>query len=154
MPVKTLVINNFSYTTNDGGLGPIYIETPTVHPGDVIRYKLDYCKFTNIVPTSKTLLVDGQQIPLTPERPGTQQGLLSGCHIIERAVTIPDTINPGRYYLNKELNYKTSAFHTEKVVYYTQYFQVVPIDLPSTSKPPDGGGQSLMAPNPGVSMEI
>lgn len=126
-PVKTIVINNFAYQA------PIHIETPVVHPGDVIRYKLDYCKFTEIVPTSKAQLIDGQIIPLTP---GNGNGLPIGCHTTEREVTIPETVNPGRYYYNKELDYPINSLRTERVYYYTEYFQVVDKRTPSTSNPP------------------
>lgn len=127
VPVKTLVINNFSYTS------PIYVKTPVLHPGDVLKYDLDYCKYTDVLPVSRRKLVDGQQIGLTGTGKGA--GLLRGCHVIERDVTIPETINPGRYYLDVEVDYQVNMFHTERVYYYTQYFQVVSAKVPSTSEP-------------------
>lgn len=128
MPVKTFVVNDFTYEH------PIHIETPVVHPGDVIRYQLNYCKFTHVVPTAKSQLIDGQIIPLTPESsPGS--GLPIGCHVTEREVMIPDTVNPGRYYLNRELDYRVNSVRTEQVYYYTDYFDVVKRSAPPTSAP-------------------
>lgn len=140
VPVKVFVINNFSYQA------PIHIETPVVHAGDVIKYKLDYCKFTTIVPTSKSQLIDGQIIPLTPSS-SSSAGLPIGCHITDREVIIPETVNPGRYYYNKELDYPVNVLRTERVYYYTEYFQVVGNDLPSTSKPP-AKNSSAAIPSP------
>lgn len=127
VPVKTLVINNFSYTA------PIHVETPTLHAGDLLKYKLDYCKYTDAPATGRRLLVDGQQIPLT--NPKVSSPLLKGCHIIEREVPIPNTVNPGRYYLDVEIDYDVNPVHIERVYYYTEYFQVVEDSIPSTSEP-------------------
>lgn len=132
MPVKTLVINNFQF--DERGVTPIHIDTPVVHPGDILRYELDYCKFTNITPSSKSQLIDGQIIPLTPPT-GAQSGLPVGCHKTVREVVIPETVNPGRYYYNKELDYQVNVFRVEEVHYYTEYFQVVDKSVPSTSSP-------------------
>lgn len=139
-PVKTIIINNFSYTQ------PIHVDTPVLHPGDVLRYQLDYCKFIDVVPTGKSMLVDGQQIPLTPGMRGT--GLLRGCHTIEREVPLPETINPGRYYYNKELDYQVNPFRVERVYYYTEYFDVVGKDIPSTSEPAQKMSSAPAIPNP------
>lgn len=127
IPVKTLVINNFSYTA------PIHVETPTLHAGDVLKYKLDYCKYTDAPAVGRRLLVDGQQIPLT--NPKISSPLLKGCHIIERDVPIPDTVNPGRYYLDVEIDYYMNPVRIERVYYYTEYFQIVGNSVPSTSEP-------------------
>lgn len=127
-PVKTIVIKNFSYTQ------PIHIETPVVHPGDIVKYDFDYCKFINVIPRSKSQLIDGQIIPLTPVM-ANSSGLPMGCHDTFGSVVIPSTINPGRYYLNKELDYQVNSLRTITVNYYTEYFQVVDKNLPSTSYP-------------------
>ncbi len=142
LPVKTITIENFSYQK------PIHIETPVVHPGDVIRYELEYCKFTDIVPTAKSQLIDGQIIPLTPSD-STGSGLPKGCHKTVREVIIPKTINPGRYYFNRQLDYRINAVRTERVYYYTEYFQVVEEYIPSTSAPPIGGVTAALPPIPG-----
>lgn len=123
-PVKTIVINNFTYQA------PIHIETPVVHPGDYIKYELDYCKFTQVVPTSKSQLIDGQIVPLTPVTGGN---LPLGCHVTERQVRIPETVNPGHYYYNKELDYSINPLHVDRVYYYTEYFQVVDADGSSSA---------------------
>lgn len=138
-PVQTIVFKNFSSTD------PIYIETPVVHAGDVIKYYLDYCKYTEVVPKGRAHLIDGQSIPLTSEG-ATAAGLPLGCHKTEREVTIPETVNPGRYYYDKVLDYPINPFRTEHIHYYTQYFQVVGPEIPSTSKPPTNKNQSEAFP--------
>lgn len=99
--VPTIVINNFKLT--DVAVIPVHIETPVVHPGDVIVYELDYCKYTDIIPIARRQLIDGQTIPLTASN-GNGSGLPLGCHKTTRSVEIPETINPGRYYLNVYLD--------------------------------------------------
>lgn len=122
----TFVVKNFSYEK------PIAVETPVLHPGDTLVYQLQYCKFTDVVPSSKTYLMDGQQIPLTTQ---PSKGLLKGCHTIERDVTIPETINPGTYYYDKELDYQVNPLNTQKVYYYTDYFQVVAKEVATSTVP-------------------
>lgn len=146
VPVKTIVINNFSYTQ------PIHVDTPVLHAGDILKYTLDYCKFTDVTPTTHAILVDGQQIPLTPGPQGT--GLLKGCHSIQRLVAIPETINPGRYYYNKELDYQVNPFRTEKIYYYTEYFDVVRKDIPSTSEPAQKLSSSPAIPDPSEAISL
>lgn len=126
--VRTLEVKNFSYTS------PIPVMTPILHPGDVLKYTFDYCKFFDGVPTSERQLVDGQIIPLTNEVKNAT--LPMGCHTTERDVVIPETVNPGKYYLNVKLHYQVNALRSEEVDYYTDYFQVVPRSYASTSKPP------------------
>lgn len=140
-PFKTIIIKNFSYTQ------PIHIDTPVVHPGDIVTYEFDYCKFTNVVPSSKSQLIDGQIISLSPTM-SSSSGLPLGCHNISRSITIPKTINPGRYYLNKELDYQVNSLRTISIDYYTEYFQVVPLSLPSTSVPAVNTNETSAIPSP------
>lgn len=138
-PVQTIEIKNFSFDA------PVYVETPVLHAGDLLTYELDYCKQTDIVPIARRQLIDGQTIPLTATSGGS--GLALGCHKTTRSIEIPETVNPGRYYLNVYLDYRINPFRTETVRYYTQYFQVVDANIESTSKPaPKLGTEIFPAP--------
>lgn len=138
VPVKTLEITNFSYAY------PIPLETPVVHPGDTIRYELDYCKYIDSSPITHRTLVDGQIITLT----SSAGNLPMGCHQTERDVMIPETINPGKYYLNVEIDYQVNPVRTESTHYYTDYFQVVPKRV-ATSTVPVVATSSIPTPPPG-----
>lgn len=114
-PVKTLVINNLSAS------GQVETQNTSYKLGQPIAYTFDYCKYSDAPATVVRTLVDGQQIRLTNE-----VGYLAmGCHttLLETAV-IPDTINPGRYYLDVDAQYQINPFHTVDVHYHTNYFDV------------------------------
>ena len=137
-PVKTLEIKNFSYGH------PIAVSTPVVHPGDVLKYTLEYCKYRDTSAIVHRTLLDGQIIILV-DKPGN---LPLGCNTTEVDTTvIPDTINPGRYYLDVSVDYQVNFLRVQRTHYYTDYFQVVAADKASSSTPP--AGTSLVAPTGG-----
>lgn len=115
-PYKTLVIENEQ-------AGGVPVITTTLHPGDPLQYYLNYCKYVDLTSTVYRTLVDGQIITLQ-----TSQGTLPiGCdnnHIVS-TVSVPETINPGRYYLSVSVDYKVNPIRTVRTTYRTQYFDVV-----------------------------
>lgn len=115
-PVKTLTITN--YEDNN----PIKVATTTVERGQKLEYGLSYCKYTNLVSTVRRTLIDGQTITLTP----TQGAFPLGCRTqLVTTTVIPDTINPGRYYLDVIVEYQINPFRTEYIHYKTEYFDVI-----------------------------
>lgn len=115
-PVQTLVINNYSLGN------PIHVMTSVVSPGQPLEYELDYCKYSDIPSMVSRTLVDGQVITLVP----TDGALPIGCHeVLVKTAVVPETVNPGRYYLNVLVSYQINPFRTERIRYYTDYFQVV-----------------------------
>lgn len=134
---KTITINNFSIDK------PIHVETPVVHPGDVLKYTLDYCKSIDATPHVYRTMVDGQKIPLT----NNSGNLPLGCNTTTLTNTIvPDTVNPGKYYLDVVIEYRVNPIRTIRTHYFTEYFQVVDEDMPSTSHPPVDSGKASDRP--------
>lgn len=117
-PVHPLVIHNFISGTNE-----VQTDNTTYKLGQTIGYKLDYCKNTDAPVVVHRELVDGQTIELT----STTGYLLSGCHTTTvRTSMIPDTINPGTYYLDIKASYTINALRLPIVIHYhTNYFNVV-----------------------------
>lgn len=114
-PVKTLVITNFSASNE------VKTQQDSYKLGQSIGYILNYCKYSTYPVTVTRTLIDGQQITLTDHG-----GYLAlGCHstLVETA-TIPETINPGRYYLDVNVQYRINPFRTSDVHYHTNYFTV------------------------------
>lgn len=115
-PIKTLEIKNFSDST------PIEITTKIVHPGEALSYELQYCKYTDLNSTVRRTLIDGQVINLTD----TAGQLPTGCHnVTVKTAVVPETINPGKYYLSVSVLYQINPFRTEVIKYHTTYFTVV-----------------------------
>lgn len=122
-PYQTLQIIGYSDET------PIAVSNPVLHPGDAIKYELNYCKYTDIPSTVRRTMIDGQVITLV----ATQGRLPSGCHKTEVSTGIvPDTINPGHYYLDVLIDYQVNPIRTETIHYRTQYFQVIRNSRPNS----------------------
>lgn len=115
-PVKTLEIKNYSPDA------PITIQNKDVRPGDRLIYELDYCKYSDGPVTVHRTLIDGQVVTLTD----TQGQLPLGCHSSTIATAVvPETINPGKYYLDVTVEYKINVIRTQYVHYHTDYFVVI-----------------------------
>jgi len=115
-PMKVLVINNYDKQN------PLHVNTKVLLPGETLEYHLNYCKHTDVRPSVRRTLVDGQVITLA-DIPSTS--LPKGCGVtLISNVTIPLTLNPGEYYLDVIAEYQVSFFRTERVHYRTEYFKV------------------------------
>lgn len=114
-PVRTLEIVGYSDTN------PIQVDTPIVHPGEPLSYKLYYCKYTDLTATVRRTLLDGQVITLV----STPGQLPTGCHTVTvKTAVVPETVNPGDYYLEVTVEYKINPLRTEYIKYHTNYFKV------------------------------
>jgi hypothetical protein len=114
-PYQTLDIIGYS----DGA--PLPVVNSVVHPGEAIKYELNYCKYTDKPSVVRRTMIDGQVITLV-DSPGR---LPTGCHkATVKTAIVPETINPGNYYLDVSVDYKVNPIRTQTIHYRTQYFQV------------------------------
>ena len=77
-------------------------EESSLKQGDVLKYQIDYCKYTNIQSIVRRQFVDGI-IYATPE---ITANLKKGCGLAINTITIPENLPPGTYYLTIEVTYK------------------------------------------------
>ncbi len=116
-PVRTLELPGYS------DANPIKVDQKVLHPGETLSYNLSYCKYTDLDSTVHRTLLDGQVITLV----STSGQLPSGCHtVLVKTAVIPETINPGKYYLEVLVEYKINILRTQYTKYHTEYFDVVP----------------------------
>lgn len=128
-PVSTLTIQ-------DGGQ-PIPVITKTIYPGQPLQYELDYCKYTDLPATVHRTFIDGQIITLTD----TIGQLPTGCHkTLVKTAVVPETINPGRYYLDVKVEYKVNPLRNVFTHYRTEYFVVLD---PATGQAPPAAPTAL-----------
>lgn len=122
-PIKTIEIQNYSDTN------PIPILNEVVRPGESLQYELDYCKYTSVTGVIHRSFIDGQIITLQD----SFGKLPTGCHkTILKTAVVPETINPGRYYLDVTADYPVNILRTVSIHYRTAYFVVVPKSASST----------------------
>ena len=115
-PYKTLEIVGYSDQK------PLKVQNAVIYPGKPIEYELNYCKYTSLSSVVRRTMVDGQVITLL-DTPGR---LPKGCHkALVKTAVVPETINPGRYYLDVLIDYRVNPIRTETVHYRTEYFEVV-----------------------------
>lgn len=110
-PFKTLVINK------------VEVVTPEVPVGGQFKYKVDYCKYTEVPATSYKTFYDvnnqEKRYPL-----GAMEGAgSSGCHIAERSIKIED-IPPGEYYMKTVVIYELNNYQKKKIEFITPNFHV------------------------------
>lgn len=111
-PYKTIEFNR--------PLGLIQNEDKTVKRGDRIRYLIDYCKYTNIMPEITKFFIDG----VVYETPKTVGVASKGCGLQISDAYVPKAIPEGTYSLKIVATYKVNPIRTIKIVSQTEPFVV------------------------------
>lgn len=111
-PFKTLVVNS------------VVLETPIVNQGDVLKYKVDYCRFIDTVSTSYKIIVGVSNPELRFPLPVTEGASIKGCHVTERTLALDSEIPPGTYYLKTTAVYKVNDVQTSQVTFDTPVFEI------------------------------
>ena len=99
---------------------PFEILTPVVQQGDVLLYKMDYCKKTDLVPTVNRQFVDGLIYTL----PVGSSVLVKGCRVITNSIEVPKNLPPGIYYIQSTAQYQVNPIRTILYDYKTAKFEV------------------------------
>lgn len=95
-------------------------ENKIVMRGERLRYKIDYCKYTDQMPDVTKFFIDGV-IYETPASPGLAR---IGCNVDISDVYVPRAIPPGKYSLKIVARYKLNPIRTIEIVNYTEPFTV------------------------------
>lgn len=110
-PFKTLEVNK------------VELVTPTVPVGGVFKYKVDYCKYTDVAATAYKTFYDINN-PNKPYPLGAMEGAgSSGCHTTERSIKLED-IPAGEYYLKTVVIYELNAYQTKRIEFITPNFRI------------------------------
>jgi hypothetical protein len=109
---------------------PIPVNNSLLEPGQALEYNLSYCKNTDGLSVVHKRMVDGQTIELD-DITGT---LSRGCGTIVNSTTIiPETVNPGKYYLSIDVEYRVNPIRYVNIRYRTAYFTVMAKPIPATA---------------------
>ena len=100
---------------------PYEVVEKVVKQGDILTYKINYCKYTNTQSIVKRQFVDGI-IYATPE---ITANLKKGCGIASNTIAIPDNLPPGVYYLTIEVDYKVNPIRVIQHDLKTDSFNVI-----------------------------
>lgn len=110
----------FPYKTSEQ-LQPYKVINTTVKQGELLFYEIDYCKFTDKIPTVERQFVDGI-IYSVPE--GNAQ-LKEGCGKVTNSIKIPSQLPPGNYYIHATVTFKMNPIRVISNEYVTEQFDVV-----------------------------
>lgn len=115
VPYQTITFNN----------DPVYeLNKLEIRQGETVSYSIDYCKYTDAIPTVKKIFEDG--IVFVSE--DTRAILGIGCHKQSIPLYIPMTLPPGRYRLGIELTYKVNPIINDRQKHYSNWFTVLRSD--------------------------
>lgn len=100
---------------------PYKVSEKVIKQGDLLRYEIDYCKYTNVIPRVERQFIDGI-IYAVPQ--GNAQ-LKRGCGKVMNSIQIPNALPPGNYYVQMSVTFKMNPIRTITKVYVTEKFQVI-----------------------------
>lgn len=100
---------------------PFSIVTPTVKRGDYVEYELHFTKHLNIKPKATYYLIDGMVIRLYGEGVSRQVGE----NIVKGKKTIPDSIPPGKYRIQIDLEYEIVPWRKLYYSWQSEIFEII-----------------------------
>ena len=111
---------NYPYKTIEFKNNPFPPSNPEVTRGERLRYKVDYCKFTDENPTVVKYFIDGVIYETSP----TVGVMTEGCYIDEVDVYIPRALPPGNYSIKIVAIFHPNPIRTITITSNTQQFEV------------------------------
>lgn len=98
-------------------------ENHEVEAGQLVIYRIDYCKYVNASSTTiKTIVGEQTTYPLAT----ATSNVPKGCHVAENRNTIvPTGVAPGHYHLELNFNYRVNGLRSATVTLHSEDFTVV-----------------------------
>jgi len=100
---------------------PYEVLTKEIHQGEMMVYKIDYCKYTDKIPTVSRQFIDGI-IYAVPQ--GNAQ-LKQGCGHATNSIRVPTSLPPGEYYVHATVVWQMNPIRTITKEYETEKFTVL-----------------------------
>lgn len=110
----------YPYKTIEVSKQPYPVITPVVKQGEMMMYKIDYCKYTTAVATVSKTFVDGIVYAI----PENSLNLPVGCDSRITSIVVPKSLPVGTYYLRILGTYKVNPIRTITNEYTTDKFEV------------------------------
>lgn len=106
---------------------PMRILTPEVQVGDIIRYEVDYCRYTDAESSLTWILVPSDS-SYDGDFLGSREsgGLPTGCGLVNsQTPPVPEQVRPGEYYVKVVARYRVNPLRTITKQFVTGPVQVV-----------------------------
>lgn len=83
-------------------VSPYRVITKEVQQGNFLLYEIEYCKYTNVIPTVQRQFIDG--IIYTIPQGNIQ--IKKGCGKVTNSIQVPEALPPGEYYLSVRVSFE------------------------------------------------
>ena len=103
-------------------INSVEILTPEVRPGELVRYKVNFCKYWNVSGEAQRVLVNHFEYFLSSS---TQNQKGKGCHETTVSVPVPSYVEAGDYEVHNYLKHKIFGIRTIETFYQTGIFKVI-----------------------------
>jgi hypothetical protein len=124
-PIKVLEIFNEPL--------PILNENKQVERGEIVMFKIDFCKYGDHKATTRPMLVSDKDVVnigtvvyefMIPQRVISQAK--EGCRSVNNELFIvPSFVRPGTYYLQLNVDYEINRLRTDRVIIKSEVFEVI-----------------------------
>jgi hypothetical protein len=112
-PYKPIVYQDKEY--------PILNENKEATQGGILKYQVNYCKYTTIVPLVLKRYVDG----IMYDTPYSRGVVTIGCHSQVVDNLVPETLPPGKYHMDIVVDYKMNPIRNLIYNNKTEEFTIV-----------------------------
>lgn len=100
---------------------PYKVLNKEVKQGELLYYEMEYCKYTDTVPTVQRQFIDG----IIYSIPTDSAQLKEGCGKLVNSIKIPNSLPVGAYYIHATVVYKMNPIRTITNEYVTEKFTVI-----------------------------
>lgn len=100
---------------------PVTVLNKTVKAGQVVQYRIDYCKYVDYSAYVDRAFVDGIIYTVPTVRPN----LPTGCHVKIQSVEVPANLPPSEYKLKVYVTFQVNPIRTITKSYETNIFNVI-----------------------------
>lgn len=108
------------YKTADQ-VSPYKVLTKEVKQGELLMYEIEYCKYTDVIPTVQRQFIDG--IVYTIPQGNVQ--IRKGCGKVINSIVVPAQLPPGEYYLSVRASFRMNPLRTIDKTTISEKFTVI-----------------------------
>lgn len=112
----------YPYQTTDFINSPFPVQNKKVKVGGYVFYRVDYCKYTDLIPEVSKTFIDGVLYTIPPAV-GAKNPM--GCHTNLVQTYVPKALVPGKYVIQINYKYHVNPLREIEIKTETEPFEVV-----------------------------
>lgn len=100
---------------------PYEVINKEVKPWELLKYRMEYCKYTDVIPSVQRQFVDW----IIYSMPESTASLKKWCGTVINSVIVPNSLPEWEYYLRALVHFKVNPIRVITEEYVTEKFRVV-----------------------------